>query len=68
MTLHILMTYAERSPYRAIPSLPAGAHYDPVRGYWILDDAPLVSAPEFSAAGYMTKKCDQETGEDMKGE
>ena len=68
MTSHVLMTHAARSPYRTTPPMPAGAHYDPVRGYWILDGAPLVSSPEFSADGRMTKKCDQETGEDQKGE
>ena len=68
MTPHILMTYAARRPYCATPPMPAGARYDSVKGYWILDGIPLVSSPEFSSAETMTKKCDQETGEDMKGE
>lgn len=68
MTPHVLMTYADRRPYRATPALPAGAQYDSVKGYWTLSGTPLVSSPDFSAAGYITKKCDQETGEDLKGE
>lgn len=65
---HILMTYATRRPYRASPALPEGAQYDPARGYWLKDGAPLLTSREFAEGGRVTKKCDQETGEDQKGE
>ncbi|MGB8274291.1 MAG: hypothetical protein WCF16_03365 [Alphaproteobacteria bacterium] len=65
---HVLMAYATRRPYRATPALPDGARYDPVKGYWIKNDTPLVTAQEFLEGGPVTKKCDQETGEDQKGE
>lgn len=64
MSQHILITYATRRPYRQIPAVPEGAHYDPAKGYWLKDNKPLVSSTE----GPTTKKCDQETGEDQKGE
>ena len=68
MIPHVLMTYAARRPYRATPAMPAGTQYDSVKGYWTLSGAPLVSSVDFSAAGCTGKKCDQETGEDLKGE
>ena len=68
MTAHILMTYAVRRPYRATPSMLPDAQYDPVRGYWVLSGVPLVSSPGFTDGGCTGKKCDQETGEDLKGE
>ena len=66
MTEHVLLTYATRRPYHATPVVPDGACYDPIRGYWINGDEPLVAAEEFGER--VTKKCDQETGEDQKGE
>ena len=68
MPAHILMTYAARRPYRAIPTMPQDAQYDPVRGYWVLSGGPLVLSPDFADGGCTGKKCDQETGEDLKGE
>ena len=68
MAEHVLMTYATRRPYRATPAMSDGARYDPVRGYWLKNDKPLVVAEEFAVGGPVTKKCDQETGEDQKGE
>ena len=68
MIQHVLIRHAVRRPYRATPAMPKGAHYDSVKGYWIVRDAPLVSSPEFNEGGQMSKKCDQETGEDLKGE
>ena len=64
MAEHVLITYATRRPYRIIPTIPDGALYDPARGYWLKDGEPLA----VSATGPTTKKCDQETGEDQKGE
>jgi hypothetical protein len=68
MAEHILVTYATRRPYRTIPAVPDGARYDPARGYWLKDSTPLVTTDEFAKGGPMTKKCDQETSEDQKGE
>ena len=68
MVEHILMTYATRRPYRTVPAVSDCAEYDPARGYWIRDGVPLVAGGEFQKVGPGTKKCDQETGEDQKGE
>jgi hypothetical protein len=68
MAEHILITYATRRPYRATPAMREGARYDPVRGYWLSNDAPLLTSREFAVDGRVSKKCDQETGEDQKGE
>ena len=68
MAEHVLMTYATRRPYRSVPVLPDHAQYDPARGYWLQDGTPLVTVDEFLEGGRGTKKCDQETGEDQKGE
>ena len=59
------MTYATRRPYDTTPALPDGTRYDAVQGYWTKDGVALVIAGEFEQT---TKKCDQETGEDQKGE
>lgn len=67
MAQHALLTHATRRPYSAVPNLPEGAFYDPAKGYWILRESPLVQSPEF-LANRTSKKCDQETGEDQKGE
>ena len=68
MTSHVLIKHAVRRPFRATPAMPKGARYDSAKGYWIMRDAPLVSSPEFDEGELATKKCDQETGEDLKGE
>ena len=65
MADHILLTYATRRPYSSIPPLPEGATYDTARGYWVDGHGPLVDEDE---SPQVTKKCDQETGEDQKGE
>ena len=62
---HVLLTYATRRPYSSVPSLPDGVRYDVTRGYWIHADGPLVHGDKNPQ---ITKKCDQETGEDQKGE
>lgn len=67
MTAHVLLTRATRRPYSASPDMPSEAHYDDSRGCWMRDDKPLIE----NADGRIvptTKKCDQETGEDQKGE
>lgn len=65
MAEHVLITYAIRRPYCATPAVPDNAQYDAERGYWTKDGMALVVASEFEET---TKKCDQETGEDQKGE
>ena len=67
MTAHILMAYATRRAYRETPTLPSLIQYDPGRGYWLKGTTPLVTTHEYLKGGLMTKKADQETGEDMKG-
>ena len=68
MAEHVLLTYATRRPYRSAPVLPDHTQYDPASGYWLQDGTPLVTVDEFLEGGSATKKCDQETGEDQKGE
>jgi hypothetical protein len=68
MAEHVLMTYATQRPYRATPAMPEDARYDPVKGYWLVNDTPLLTTQEFPEGGRVSKKCDQETGEDQKGE
>ena len=65
MAEHLLITYATRRPYHAAPSIPNGAKYDAERGYWIKGDTALITTEGLKGT---TKKCDQETGEDQKGE
>ncbi len=67
MSIHILLQHAKRKPYQAIPDMPKNTVFDKKKGYWIEAGSCLVS--QTSAYGRMTtKKCDQETGEDQKGE
>ena len=68
MAKHILMTYATRRPYCIAPAMPEDAQYDPVKGYWCKNGKPLIASDEFLKNGARTKKADQETGEDQKGE
>ena len=68
MAQHILMTYATRRPYRATPAMPEHTQYDPVKGYWRLRGHPLMTSEASLQDGVQTKKADQETGEDQKGE
>ena len=65
---HVLMAHATRRPYKSVPTLTRDTSYDPSRGYWVKDDRPLVVTDEFVEGRANTKKCDQETGEDQKGE
>jgi len=47
--------------------MPVGATFDHKKGYWVKDGKELVS--QGSKYGVLvSKKCDQETGEDQKGE
>jgi hypothetical protein len=66
MLPHILLTKAIRRPYNDEPEMPAKAIYNPVKGMWTIDGEPMVRTTNYSER--TTKKCDQETGEDQKGE
>ena len=65
---HILMKQATRRPYSAIPKVKNDIQYDTVKGYWVSNQTPLVSTEEYLNGAQCSKKCDQETGEDQKGE
>ena len=67
MSAHPLIACASRAPYKDIPSMPNGVTYDRNLGYWIYEGKPLVKNEQF-ADQHASKKCDQETGEDQKGE
>ena len=68
MTEHILLKLATRKPYRGNPRVPSTSEYDAVLGYWTVDGQPMVFNAEFTNDPPVSKKCDQETGEDIKGE
>jgi hypothetical protein len=65
---HVLLKHATRRPYRDVPELPEGAIYEPALGFWTLKGEPLVRSVQAGSPRPATKKCDQETGEDQKGE
>ena len=67
MKQHILIKNAKRKLYSSIPDMPAGSFFDSIKGYWIKDREQLVSKGSKYGA-MVSKKCDQETGEDQKGE
>ena len=67
MTKHILLVHSTRRKYLEAPELPGGAKYDRRQGYWFNEGMPLVRNQEFKNHS-VSKKCDQETGEDLKGE
>ena len=64
---HILLQHAKRKPYSKRPDMPEDAVFDSQKGYWISGTDPLVS-PGSKYGALVSKKCDQETGEDQKGE
>jgi len=64
---HPLVALSKRSEYRNVPELPNQATYDHVAGVWMLGGDVLVRTYEFMASR-VSKKADQETGEDQKGE
>lgn len=65
MSEHILLKHATRRPYSE-PKLPDNAHYVHEKGIWMIEGEPMVMSSNYSERA--TKKCDQETGEDQKGE
>lgn len=66
MSPHILLAKATRRPYNDEPEMPENATYNPGKGIWTIDDEPMVRSANYPERA--TKKCDQETGEDQKGE
>ena len=67
MDSHILLKYAKRKQYSKYPDMPEDAVFDNEKGYWLSSSGPLVS-PGSEYGALVSKKCDQETGEDQKGE
>ncbi len=67
MTQHILIEHAKRRPFSASPEMPERSLFDTAKGYWMSEGKPLVS-PGSKYGALVSKKCDQETGEDQKGE
>jgi hypothetical protein len=61
---HLLIDIAIRKPFSNSPILPESAVYDNRLGAWMIGDTPAAQLMD----GQVTKKCDQETGEDQKGE
>ena len=66
MATHILLSKATRRPYNEIPEMPDNATYCAEKGIWMIDGIPMVTSGNYHKR--VTKKCDQETGEDQKGE
>ena len=67
MSEHILLKHATKRQFVQNSRLPVEAFYDERIGCWFLSGSPLVSDKDFYEKN-STKKCDQETGEDQKGE
>ncbi len=67
MAEHILLTHSTRRRFMEVPEMPEEAAYDSRLGYWCVQGLPLVRTQEFIDHS-VSKKCDQETGEDQKGE
>lgn len=67
MAEHVLLAHSTRRRYTEAPKLPEEATYDNEQGYWCHQGLPLVRTQEFIVHS-VSKKCDQETGEDQKGE
>ncbi len=65
MQKHPLLKHATRRPYSETPQMSDDAIYDRKSGYWRVGDQPLSQTELRKQA---TKKEDQETGEDLKGE
>lgn len=67
MSEHLLVKLSTRRKYSEVPELPDDAAYDLTNGYWKNNGGPLVLSEQFINK-QVSKKCDQETGEDQKGE
>lgn len=67
MKEHILIERGTRQAFKDSPEVPSGVVYDRKDGFWTMGGEPLLRTDEFKDQP-ITKKCDQETGEDQKGE
>jgi hypothetical protein len=67
MADHVLIQYAKRKPFLTEPDMPPKTIFDHKKGYWLKDGKKLVTQG-LQYGGIASKKCDQETGEDQKGE
>lgn len=65
---HPLVKYAKHYSTPTTVPTPQGCRYDTQAGYWVMRDSELPMVTSDSVAMPVTKKCDRETGEDMKGE
>lgn len=68
MINHPLVKHAKRYPVPTITSTPDTYMYKSNVGYWVIRDSGLPMMMSNLAIVPATKKCDRETGEDMKGE
>jgi hypothetical protein len=67
MEQHLLLKLATRRKTSESPEMPENSQFNQTLGYWELPSGPLVKNSEF-IRNHGTKKNDQETGEDQKGE
>ena len=65
---HLLLAMAKTYPALPLDLTPPGCRYDLVEGAWILDDLGSLLADTPGRPMPATKKADNETGEDQKGE
>lgn len=69
---HFLLKQVKYFPGRILISTPKDCEYDNRYGAWFLkpssQNSVLVKAPDSGKPKPQTKKCDVETGEDLKGE
>jgi hypothetical protein len=72
MSAHILFDKAFTFPQEKTGRDPEGCFYDPIKGAWMREEKgkliALVRSCDSSKPVAGTKKCDVETGEDVKGE
>jgi len=68
MNSHILIKHAKRKPYSNAPEMPKDATFDSQKGYWVSGNIDPLVSPGSKYGALVSKKCDQETGEDQKGE
>lgn len=68
MAQHILIQHAKRKSYSSTPDMPTGSFFDSTKGYWKDKDGKILVSSKSKYGSAVSKKCDQETGEDQKGE
>ena len=65
---HLLLAMAITYPVLPLDLAPPDCHYDLSQGAWVLDDLGSLLADTPGRPMPATKKMDNETGEDQKGE